>query len=71
MIANYIDQIIMFGAGVFSLYVARLMREGRVGDRLDPVQRRTMANFLRVVGPLLMVAALLIAGLKYFSGGQM
>jgi len=48
-----------------------LMRRGRVGDKLDVAQRQMMANFLGVAGPLLMVAALLIAGLKHFSGAEM
>ena len=70
MIVTYIDQIIMFGAGVFSLYVANLMRAGTVGDKLDVRQRSMLAKLLGVIGPVLMVAAVLIAGLKFLSRGE-
>ena len=69
MIVNYIDQIIMFGAGALALYVANLMREGRIGDKLDAGQRGMLARALGVLGPILMVLAVLIVALKMVSGG--
>jgi hypothetical protein len=59
MLATYIDPIVMFLGGAFATWVGRNWASLKLGDQIPAARRDSLARLLKVLGPGLMVIAVL------------
>jgi hypothetical protein len=67
MVAAYVDQIVMFLAGVFAAWLGMNWDKLGLADKLPAPQRQGLATLLKIVGPLLMAVAVVLAALQAFG----